>query len=53
MKKEDMIRQILRNIEHDFFRGDRRDFDRQLSEEWRRLDEKSYSEVEELYYAWT
>lgn len=51
MKKEDMIRQILRDLESDFFKISRSELDKELNDEWRRLDEKTYSEVEELYYA--
>lgn len=51
MKKEDMIRQILRGLESDFFKISRLELDKELRDEWQRLDEKTYSEVVELYYA--
>lgn len=51
MRKEDMIRQILRSVESDFFKISRVELDRELKNVWQRLDEKTYSEVEELYYA--
>ncbi|BCB27012.1 hypothetical protein SKTS_18980 [Sulfurimicrobium lacus] len=50
MKKEDMIRQILRGLESDFFKISRPELDKELKDEWRRLDEKTYSEIAELYY---
>lgn len=51
MRKDDMIRQILRSIESDFFKISRLELDKELKDEWLRLNEKTYSEVEELYYA--
>jgi len=50
MKKEDMIRQILRCLESDFFKISRLELDKELQDEWQRLDQKTYSEVAELYY---
>lgn len=51
MKKDDMIRQILRSIESDFFKANRQELDKELSDERQRLNDKTYSEVERLYYA--
>ena len=50
MRKEDMILRILRRIESDFFKVNPLVLDRELKVEWLRLNEKTYSEVEELYY---
>lgn len=50
MKKDDMIRKILRRLESDFFKVNRSEVDRELKAECRRLNEKTYSEVEKLYY---
>ena len=50
MKKEDMIRQILRGLESDFFKISRLELDKKLQDEWQRLDQKTYSEISELYY---
>lgn len=51
MKKEEMMRRILRNIESDFFKISRDELDKALEDEWAHLSEITYSEVEELYYA--
>jgi hypothetical protein len=51
MKKEEMMRRILRNIESDFFKISRDELDKTLEDEWAHLSEITYSEVEELYYA--
>ena len=51
MKKEEMMRRILRNLESDFFKISRSELDKELEDEWLRLSKITYSEVEELYYA--
>jgi len=51
MKKEDMIRRILRGLEYDFFMISALELDKALEEERLLLNEKTYSEVETLYYA--
>lgn len=51
MRKEDMILRILRRIECDFFKVNPVELDRTLKLEWLLLNEKTYTEVEELYYA--
>lgn len=51
MKKEDMIKRILRGLEYDFFMISTLELDKALEKEKRLLNEKTYSEVETLYYA--
>lgn len=51
MKKDDMIKRILRGLEYDFFKISSMELDKALEEERRLLNEKTYSEVETLYYA--
>lgn len=51
MKKEDMIKRILRGLEYDFFTTSSLELDKALEKEKRLLNEKTYSEVETLYYA--
>ena len=56
MRKEDMIRQILREIESDFSvalrlgKIDRTEFNQAVKTEWGHLRQKCYSEIAELYY---
>ena len=50
MGKEDMIRQILRGFESDYFTRDLAELHQELTSERMRLSEKNYSEVEEIYY---
>jgi len=50
MGKDDMIRQILRGFEMDIFACDITELHQELKSERKRLSEKNYSEVEELYY---
>ena len=56
MRKEDMIRQLLREIESDFSvalrlgKIDRVQFNLAVKTEWSQLRVKCYSEIEELYY---
>lgn len=50
MGKEDMIRQILRGFESDFYNMSPSELERELKSECTRLSEKTYSEVVELYY---
>jgi len=50
MKKEDMIKRILRGLEYDFFKISSVELYKALKDERQRLNEKTYSEVEELYY---
>lgn len=51
MKKEDMMRRILRSIESDFFKASRSELDVTLKAEWQRLSQQTYSEIELLYYS--
>ena len=51
MKKEDMIKRILRGLEYDFFMISSLERDKALEKEKQFLNEKTYSEVETLYYA--
>lgn len=57
MKKEDMIRQILREIESDFAvalrlgKIDSKQFNQAVKTEWSHLREKCYTEIEQLYYS--
>ena len=51
MKKEDMIKRILRGLEYDFFTTSSLELDKELEREKRLLNEKTYSEVETLYYS--
>ena len=56
MRKEDMIRLLLREIESDFSvalrlgKIDRVQFNQAVKTEWSHLRVKCYSEIEELYY---
>ena len=50
MGKEDMIRQILRGYESDFYNMSPTELERELKSVCARLSEKTYSEVVELYY---
>lgn len=50
MKKEDMIKRILRSFEYDFFKISSQELDKALKDERQHLNEKTYSEVEALYY---
>lgn len=56
MGKEDMIRRLLREVESDFSsalrlgRIDRNQFNQAIKSEMAQLREKSYTEIEELYY---
>lgn len=51
MNKEEMMRQILRGLESDYFEVSRQELDKEIEDEWLRLSKITYSEVEELYYA--
>lgn len=53
MKKEEMIKQILRSLESDFFKIKRCERNTALKTEWQRLNLKTYSEIELLYYSVT
>lgn len=50
MGKENMIRQLLRGFESDFYNMSPAELERELKSECMRLSEKTYSEVVELYY---
>lgn len=56
MRKEDMIRQLLREIESEFSvalrlgKIDRSQFNQAVKTEWSHLRVKGYAEIEELYY---
>lgn len=56
MGKEDMIRRLLREVESEFScalrhgRIDHNQFNQAIKSETAHLREKSYSEIEELYY---
>lgn len=56
MEKDDMIRRLLREVESDFSialrlgRMDRGQFNQAIKSEVAHLREKSYTEIEELYY---
>ncbi len=56
MGKDDMIRRLLREVESDFSialrlgRMDRSQFNQAIKSEMAHLREKSYTEIEELYY---
>lgn len=56
MRKDDMIRRLLREVESDFSSAlrmgkiDRTQFNQALKREFADLRQKSYVEIEELYY---
>ncbi|MBZ0105065.1 MAG: hypothetical protein K8H84_05500 [Sulfuricella denitrificans] len=51
MKKEEMIRRILRHIESDQFKIKRLEMESKLKAELMRLNTQTYSEVEAIYYS--
>lgn len=56
MGKDDMIRRLLREVESEFSRSlllgriDRNQFNQAIKSEMAHLRQKSYMEIEELYY---
>lgn len=50
MAKEDMIRHILKGLASDLYSLNPADLERKLKNERIRLDQITYSEVEELFY---